>query len=159
MNNENRAQELRRLLASIDFDKRYYAFVKSHNHLPDMKGLRQEHLAETIAKTGLDFVYVKKEKFFKHLELFPIGKIGLNIFLSDSTLEAVFVFHSPGVGASYHKLAFDICEMQGFSFAPDPAYPRLHFSNTDELQEAVDLVVQLFQEGKELILGYDDWNA
>lgn len=157
MNNEKFAQELRKLLASIDFDKRYYAFVESHRNFPPMKDIRQEQLATAIANASLDVVYVKKEIFYKHIELHPVGKIGLNIFFSHSNIEAIFVFHSPGVAGSYHGLARDIGEMRNPNFCPEPPYPRLPFSNVIELQEAVDLVVQLFQEGKKLILAYNSW--
>lgn len=151
------------LLTSIDFDRRYYDFYLSHrqNERKSMPGASQKDYEAALAITGLDFKYVKKDRFFSHIEKWENGDVGLKVAFPHSTVELILSvgIKDEKIGGPFPKLAREIGQRRDPDFSPSPASPKLPFSNEDELREAVRFGVSLFEDAKQVILSHKDWDS
>jgi hypothetical protein len=155
--------KLIKLLAGMDFDKRYYGFYEAQRGQgkKGMSTLRLEDFQTALAKTSLDFSYQAKEKFFSHTETFDHCAVGLNVaFPYSSAVEFILSVKTRqgDLGDPFSSLAHDVGEFRDPDFHSEPEFPNLPFSSKAELHEAVQFGVSLFQDAKHAILSYKGWN-
>jgi hypothetical protein len=151
MTDEELERKFSRLLADIDLDRRYYGYSNAHrSSLRNMMHLSASQLASVLASTQLEFKQDKREKFYAHVEKIGVHEAGLNISFTYSMVELIMYIEGPGgcLGGPVHSLAKMVGESRDPNFNPDPPYPKLPFSNIDELREAVQLSVSLFHDFK-----------
>ena len=81
------------------------------------------------------------------------GEIGLNIGYAYSQLELILVLKvgDQQLGGPFHGFARDVERIKNPKFEYNPRYPHLHFENYDQLVEAIEFGVELFQRIKKQI--------
>lgn len=148
--------KLLELLAKIDLAKRYYGYYESHRDREEkeMPGAGSEDFKAALATTPLDFKHSKKENFFSHTERHGSCTLIFNVAFRYSAVEFILSVKTKHgvIGGPYASLAYDVGQLRDPNFSPDPVYPKLPFSNADELREVVQFGVSLFEEVKPLIL-------
>ncbi|MBO0858556.1 MAG: hypothetical protein J2P21_08845 [Chloracidobacterium sp.] len=153
---ENMATQLIEALVGIEFDRRYYAYYDANcdRMRRTWAGVRRQDFEAALATTSLDFKYVSKGSFFSHEQRQEHCAITLNIAFPVSTVEFILLVktESGHAGKPYPVLANEAGQHRDPNFSHIPPYPRLPFSNRDELSEAVQFGISLFHESKRAIL-------
>lgn len=145
-----------KLLADIDFDKRYYRLAESHAGA--MKARPPASWLDT-AKTFLEasplaFKFKKREKFFSHLAAYNGCDVGLNIAFPYAQVELILVLKVAGnhIGDPFPGLARDVGVWRDPHFAPSPPFPKISFANTEQLKEVLESGLDLFEDSRRVIL-------
>jgi hypothetical protein len=151
-----------RILASIGFDDRYYSYLatKSSPSQPATRRFSLDEFSASLASTGLEFKFHRKEKFFGHSETTAGYRFVLNALFTDATLELVLgVTMASGevIGGPYALLARDVRLLSGRSVPEGAPYPKLPFYDQTTLSEAVQLGVSLFKDIRLAILSNQQW--
>jgi hypothetical protein len=153
---ESIATQLIEALAGIEFDGRYYAYYDAHSDRMrrNWAGVRRPDFEAALATTSLDFKYVKKGNFFSHEQRHERCTITLNIAFSSSNVELILLVKTERghAGDPFPVLANEVGQRRDPNFSHTPPYPRLPFSNREELLEAVQFGVSLFLDSKRAIL-------
>jgi hypothetical protein len=149
------------LLSRIGFDTRYYQYC-------DINGDRGgaiagiEDFRKALESTGLEFQYISKmEKLFVHKCGDGQTKIELRIAFLHSSIEMILsvIANKGSVGGPYHVLAMESAKSRNPSFAHSPPYPRLPYSNIQELEEALRFGIDLFYDIVKAIHSSEKWNT
>jgi hypothetical protein len=149
---------LLKLLAEINFDTRYYRMTEAHreemNTRPAASWL--DTVRMFLETSPLEFKYNKREKFFSHRVSYDGCEIGLNIAFSSSLLELILVVKVAGehIGEPFAGLAREIGESRDPGFSPSPAFPKIPFADTEQLQEALESGLALFEDSRRVILAH-----
>jgi hypothetical protein len=143
-------------LAGIDFDRRYYAYYDAHSDRMrrNWARFRRQDFEAALATTSLDFKYFTKGSFFSHEQRHEHCTIVLNIAFSLSTVELILHVETERghAGDPFPALANDVGQRRDPNFSHTPPYPRLPFSNREELLEAVQFGISLFLDSQRAIL-------
>ena len=141
-------------LRDVDFDSHYYEFVDRIRNRTSPSGLQKPHWHEALANTGIDFRYHSKEQFFS-----TERRIGECIAAFDITFRhdemglGVNVITPNGrVGGPFTRLARDAGLLRDPSFSPVPRSPTFPFSNAEQLREAIEFAVTLFDDFEEALI-------
>ncbi len=147
------------LLTDIHFPERYYGYYEQGRHRSGMAKLDQAAIVKALEATGLSFRFSPREKFFYYRETHTDLEIGLHIAFSASSAEFILVLNVKGVpiGSPYPGLAHLVEATSNPDFAYTPAYPRLRFSNLQELQEVTVWSTSMFRTIRDAVL-LCDWN-
>lgn len=147
-----------KLLAGIDFDRRYYSMVESHS---DARNSRPPASWLDTAKTFLEasplgFKFNKREKFFSHIATYDGCDVGLNIAFPYEQIELILVLKVAGqpMGQPFTRLARTVGEWRDPNFAPSPPAPKIPFANTAQLQGALESGLELFEDSRRVILAH-----
>lgn len=153
---EGVATQLIEVLSGIEFDRRYYAYYDANSDRlrRNWVGVRRQDFEAALAAPSLDFKYFKKGSFFSHEQQHEHCTIGLNIAFSSSTVELILSVKTERgyAGGPFPVLAKEVGQSRDPNFSPTPPYPRLPFSNREELLEAVQYGIALFLDSKRAIL-------
>lgn len=146
-------------LAGIGFAERYYGYHEKTRDRPAMQPCpHHEHVEAKLASTPFTFRYFKNERFFQHQETCTGHDFVLNVAaLQHSYVELIFYDRTCAIGGTFHGLAEATRQLVDPSFQYDPPYPRLPFSNLDEMKECVTFGIALYEEMKGIILVHPDW--
>lgn len=149
--------KLLEILNKINFSQKYYDYYAKNRAISNTQKsiLSSEDFAAVLSSTFLDFSYSKKEKFFHHKEIIKTWEFDLKISFSNSYIELILsVEHEllGYAGGPFPKLAREAAQLSNPNFQYSPASPKIPFSNRDELQQAVNFSVSLFEEIKQAIL-------
>lgn len=157
---ERLSSKLPELMLKIYFDKKYYEYYENCKNREKMTGCKREVFEAALSASYLKFKYYKKEDFFSYKEMHQKCEYILNIAFPYSTVELILSIKTKNgvIGGPFSKLAREVAQMRDPSFEYSPPYPKIPFSNIDELQEVVKFGVLLFEDAKQVILSYDDWN-
>ena len=138
------------VLAGAGFAERYYAQYAATREHKAAAAYTQDDVMAALSRTGLDFAYEPREKVYVYREQHPRGLLGLNIAVPNSTVELILVAQLDGrqVGGPFPLLANQAARLRDPAFAPKPAYPKLPFSTTAELAEALQFGVSLFGDAQ-----------
>lgn len=153
-NTEVNKSRLVRLLTRIDFGGRYYDFCDRHAGAhPDPRLSHADH-EKAISATGLDFKYDKRERFFGHRESIKGTTLYLNISLAHPDVELILAFDTPvgRVGGTFQGLAAAAEALSRPGCQHQPPYPRLPFRTFDDLHDALQFGVGLYNEVRALII-------
>ncbi|HAG83791.1 MAG TPA: hypothetical protein DCL61_22245 [Cyanobacteria bacterium UBA12227] len=148
------------LLAGINFEKRYYEYYENCRGREKMAGYNRQDCEAVLASTSLEFKYYKKENFFSHKQVYKKNEFILNVAFPYSTVELIFSVKAKDevIGGPFSLLARQVAQLREPNFEYSPPYPKIRFSNLDELQEAVKFGISLFEDVKQVILSDNDWN-
>ncbi|HEX6288587.1 MAG TPA: hypothetical protein VFZ66_05315 [Herpetosiphonaceae bacterium] len=151
--------KLIRILSKINFADRYYQFYEIGRDRPEMSNYQQDDLIEVLSNTPLEFKYVKKDKFFVYKEKHQTCNLTLKVSFQHSQVDWLFHIETKQgpVGGPYSLLARESKQLDDPDFTYSPRSPRPHFSNLDELQEAVNFGISLFEDAKNAVLA-QEWN-
>src|SRR5262245_13817096 len=131
------ATQLIDVLAGIEFDRRYYAYYDARRDRMRRSwvGVRRQDFEAALATTSLDFKYFKKGSFFSHEQRHKRCTIVLNIAFSSSNVELILHVKTERghAGDPFPGLANDVGQRRDPNFSHTPPYPRLPFSNREEL--------------------------
>ncbi|MBD2609890.1 hypothetical protein H6G94_01130 [Nostoc punctiforme FACHB-252] len=149
--------QLLELLNQINFSQKYYDYYakSKENSSQEKSVLKTEDFAAALSSTSLDFSYNKKERFFHYEENNNKWQFELNISFSKSYIELILSVENELLGYAggpFPKLAREAAQLSNPNFQYSPASPKIPFSNREELQEAVNFGVSLFEEIKQAIL-------
>ena len=144
------------LLAGVDFDKRYYHLAGSHagamNARPPASWL---DTAKTFLEARpLAFKFTKREKLFSHIAAYDGCDVGLNIAFPSEQVEFILVVKVAGnhIGQPFTGLARKVGQWRDSSFAPSPPSPKIPFASAEQLQEALESGLKLFEDSRRAIL-------
>lgn len=146
------------LLSKIDFDKRYYEYYENCRSRRKMTSCSREDFETALSSTSRGFKYYKKENFFSYKEMHQKGEFILNVAFPYSTVEFILSIKTKdgAIGGPFSKLAREVAQLREPSFEYSPPYPKIPFSNLDELLEVVKFGVLLFEDAKQVILSYNN---
>jgi len=157
-------EKLTELLAAAGFDAKYYSFYAAQQAKHQGKGMSDANrstFAAVLESTGLSFKYHAGEKFFEHTDPESSPPARLKIAFSTTRVELILgVKTAHGfVGGPFSVLAAAVGKSRDPSFSHTPPYPKLPFSNENELKEAVDFGVSLYGDVKARVARHDVWGA
>lgn len=118
----------------------------------------REITAATLTGHGIDAKYDTKEKFFRFEEQQGEHKFVSTIAFSYfAELELLFAIHtaSDSAGGALHWLARKVARQHTPNFEYAPRYPRIPFGDAEELEDAVNFSLALFNDIKNAILNMD----
>jgi hypothetical protein len=161
-NREPLYAELLDVLEAIDFDRSYYGFYESIRDRSQKRweGARREDFEAVLSRTGLEFSYDKKERFFAYREKRDSMTLGLNVAFRYGEAEFILVARIDGeeIGGPFPMLAYHIGRRRDPSFQPSPSRPRLPFSDRENLEDVVRFGVELYGRARDAMLARD-WSA
>ena len=154
---EKRQQEFLRLLAELEFGRRYYEFYDSRAGKKGESSLSLADFERALAETGLIFEYHKGDQFFSHEESYRSMDFELNVQLKFSMAEFIMGFDTPygGVGGPFHSLAARSEALRRPGWKHDPLYPRLPFVTFEDLREVDAFAVGLYKEVRDVVVSRD----
>lgn len=147
-------QTLISALASIRFSERYYDYYGQTRHRPPQNFMAREEIIQTLASTGLDFKFDTREKFFYHHEKHDAFQLGLHAAFTSSTAELILVIKTPAgyIGGPFSLLARQVALRHDANFSYSPPYPKLLFSDKQELGEVILFGISLFEDAKQAFI-------
>jgi hypothetical protein len=150
---EKLSKELLYLLKKIDFADRYYQFYETTRDRPKMKDFKDQ-LKDILSSTNPPFKYVRKEDFYVYREDHEACIFFLKASFRYSQIEWILEIElgEHYLGGPFTFLAEQAKQIDDPDFAYAPLAPRPHFSDLEELREAVDFGVSLFEDTKEAVL-------
>ena len=157
-------EQLLKLLTDINFDQRYYDYVDAHKNSEATLTQAQikEQIKNALQNSGNAASYNQKEKFFRFEEQAGPYTLANTIALYyESGLELIILVQndSDKFGGPLHGLARDVALKRDPKFSYSPRYPRIPFGNKEELTEAVDFSLELFNEIKQALLNDRPMNS
>jgi hypothetical protein len=137
-----------KLLASVGFPDRYYAYCSEHAERgPDIPLATQQ---AALAATGRTFRYDKKEKFFawRDADGADDGELGLNVSLRDGRVEWILVFATaPGhLGDTFANMALNSKRLAHPAYKHSPPYPTPKVSSKAELDAVIEEGLALYDD-------------
>ena len=143
------------LLMKLDFDTKYYNYVLSLRDRKDVPNLTSADWGAVLKEMGLSVRFNAKERFFT-LDEFVAGdcRLGLKLAMTTGMLEAVLYVKTNDhtFSGPFQGLAYKTGVLRDPSFSPDPPYPKLRYSNKEQLREVISFSLELFDRLKGPIL-------
>lgn len=146
------------LLVGIGFPQRYYRFYEDCARHAEGSGT-PDVFVEAVAGIPFDFRYVKKDKFFEHVENSPAGELVFKAAFVHSAVEFLFHVRTPqgAVGGPFPKLAREAAQARDPAFSYSPASPKLPFGDVAQAQAIVEWGIARFAEIKAAVLADEGW--
>ena len=154
-------RKLLELLAEVDFDRRYYAYYESHRSPEDADSVvSDKDLATALSQTALEFEYTASEHLFRHKEVCDSIELMFGVgLLGGSDLEfLLYLKTSKGfLGGPFPKLAREVGQVRDPAFTCSPRSPKLPVSRLQDLQEAVQFGLSLFEDARNKLCSFQGW--
>lgn len=142
------------ILATLDFDRRYYAHCQAREAPPGpvFRAEQAEHAVE--GATGLPFKVHEKENFLAFKETTGALEWGLNLAPGSGRLEMILVFETPSghVGGTFQGMARRVALRREGVFTRHPPCPRPCYNSLESLAESAVFAVGLYRDVKEACL-------
>lgn len=147
-------QTLIAALITIQFSERYYSYYEQTCHRPPQELIAHEEIIQTLVSTGLDFKFDTREKFFYHREKRDAFQFGLHAAFTSSSAELILVIKTPVgyIGGPFSLLARHAALRHDADFSYSPPYPKLMFSDKQELREVILFGASLFEDAKQAFI-------
>jgi hypothetical protein len=155
---EELADRLLQLLAEMDFSQRYYRFYEDCARHAEGSGT-QDVFVEAVRGVPFEFRYVKKDKFFEHVEASPVGEFVFKAAFVYSAVEFLFHVRTPQgtVGGPFPRLAREAAQARDPAFSYGPASPKLPFDDAAQARAIVEWGIARFAEIKAAVLTDEGW--
>jgi hypothetical protein len=149
------------LLLEVEFSERYFVYYESHRNIEDLESnVSMKDMEDVLSQTKLNFVYNKRERFFFLKEACGNSDLQFGVaLLYRSSLElTLYLNSSVGVlGDPFPKLAREVGQLFDPDFTYNPLSPKLPVSCVENLREAVEFGVSLFQDARCKLCSFDGW--
>lgn len=146
--------DVRKILADMHFETRYYALYEQFRDHAGKTSYTQDNVMAALTSTGLDVRYHPREKFYAYYESHPFGTLGLHVAVPYATVEFILVLTSGDeeIGDPFPGLAYDVARLRHPAFEYDPPYPKIPFSTVAALHQIVQQGVGLFHDVRRALL-------
>lgn len=157
---EELGDRLLALLVSIDFPQKYYRYYEDCARHAGGSGT-PDVFVEAVRSIPFDFRYVKKDRFFEHVENSPAGELVFKAAFVHSAVEFLFHVRTPqgAVGGPLPKLAREAAQARDPAFSYSPASPKLPLDDAAQARAIVEWGIARFSEIKAAILADEGWGT
>lgn len=143
--------------AKIDLAKRYYGYYEKMKPCEGQVLTGHDEVKGRIDKLPIDFNYHKKDKFYYHEGKSEGLEYNYKIaILHDNYLELIYAIKFKGeyVGDVLPAFAREVARLEDKNFQYDPRSPKIPFSTPDQLEDALNFSLQLFQDMTEVLVDH-----
>jgi hypothetical protein len=152
-NSEAVTAKYRALLKELDFDRKYYEYALATRNPKAVPAWNEAEWRAVLDDLGLTYTFRSKEKLFRIDRSTGSCRIALMLAHTNNSLEAILSIDAPDEFSNpFPVLAYALARERDAQADPKPPYPKLSYSNPDELRAAVKFCVNLFSEVEQRVL-------